>query len=264
LSKHVPESASLLSREETLRLEPGLRPDIAGGVFAEADAQVDNRALGLALAHAFVNAGGALQTNEAVVRLEMAQGRVAGARTPFALHGGDAFVIAAGAWSRLLEGIPQAVLPPVMPVKGEMIALEGEGRLPTRLVWGNDVYLIPRHSRLMVGATTSREGFDTQPSRTGKTWLLDRARTLMPLLSDWSVVEHWAGLRPGSPDDLPILGETAIPGLFVASGQYRNGILFAPAIADALTGLILEHRLPPDVRAFDPKRFGLAAESGVR
>jgi glycine oxidase len=262
-------NVSLLDSAEARRLEPSLGENIAGALFAPDDAQVDNRALGLALAYALVNAGGTLQINEAVVRLEMAGGRIRGARTPFSLHEGDAFVLAAGAWSGEMRGLPPDVLPPVIPVKGEMIAFQpaNGGALPTRLLWGDGVYLIPRHDRLFVGATATREGFDTSLTDKASEWLAEHATTLMPALSRWSIAEHWAGLRPGSPDDLPIVGETALSGLFVASGQYRNGILFAPAIADALRSLILEHRSPPDIQAFDPKRFagrGLATGIGVR
>jgi glycine oxidase len=248
---------SMLDAPEARRLEPLLNDGIAGALFAPDDAQVDNRALGLALAYALVNAGGTLQTNEAVVRLEMASGNIEGARTPFTLHRGDAYVLAAGAWSGEIEGLPREVLPPVVPVKGEMIAFAptNGALLPTRLLWGNDVYLIPRHNRLFVGATATREGFDTALTDHAADWLATHATALLPTLSNWEIVEHWAGLRPGSPDDLPIVGETALSGLFVASGQYRNGILFAPAIADALHSLILERRTPPDIRAFDPKRF---------
>jgi glycine oxidase len=257
LSKRAANGASLLSPREAREMEPLLGCDMSGALFAADDAQVDNRALGLALAVAFTNDGGTLQMNEAVVGLEIAAGRVRGARTPFALYEGDAFVIAAGAWSGELKGIPPKVLPPIVPVKGEMIAFKPaeDARLPTRLVWGNDVYLIPRRDRLFVGATVSRAGFDTSLTDAAADWLATNARSLMPALEGWEIVEHWAGLRPGSPDDLPVVGETALSGLFVASGQYRNGILFAPAIADALHSLILERRPQPDIRAFDPKRF---------
>jgi glycine oxidase len=257
LSERSPKGTSLLQPEDARSFEPLLARDIAGALFAPDDAQVDNRALGLALAVAFVNAGGLLQMNEAVVGLEIAGGRIKGARTPFALYEGDVFVIAAGAWSGELKGVPPEVLPPIVPVKGEMIALKPtDGHaLPTRLVWGNEIYLIPRGDRLLVGATSTREGFDTALTDTARDWLASRARTLMPALAHWDIVEHWAGLRPGSPDDLPVVGETALAGLFVASGQFRNGILFAPAIADAVHSLILEHRSPPEIRAFDPKRF---------
>ena len=259
----------VLSAQETLRLEPSIAPGLFGALWAEGDAQVDNRAVGWALALAFVNAGGTLQMNEAVVALEFAKGAVRGARTPFSLYEGDAFVIAAGAWSGDIQGVPPEALPPVIPVKGEMLALNPAARseLPTRLIWGEGVYLIPRHDCLFVGATTSREGFDTSTNDGAENWLLSRARALVPTLAGWEVAEHWAGLRPGSPDDLPLIGETAVARLYVASGQYRNGILFAPAIADALHSLILERRQPPEITAFDPKRFigqALAVEGAVR
>ena len=138
--------------------------------------------------------------------------------------------------------------------------------LPTRSVWGNEVYLVPRHDRLFVGATVSQEGFDTRATGAAEQWLRKRAAQLMPALQAWKLTEHWAGLRPGSPDDLPIIGETAVPGLFITSGQYRNGILLAPAIAEALCSLILEHRQPPEILAFHPHRFAgqrLAGDDGV-
>lgn len=260
-------AVSLLDANEARRLEPLLAENITGALFAPDDAQVDNRALGLALAHALVNAGGTLQTNEAVVRFEVVQGRIEGVRTPFAVYRADAYVLAAGAWSSGIEGLPHEVVPPVTPVKGEMIAFHPArgAALPTRLIWGNDVYLIPRGDRLFVGATATREGFDTSLTDKAADWLAERTQALLPDLARWEFAEHWAGLRPGSPDDLPILGESALSGLFIASGQYRNGILFAPAIADAVRGLILERQSPSDIRAFDPKRFlGLATKGGVR
>jgi glycine/D-amino acid oxidase-like deaminating enzyme len=84
----------------------------------------------------------------------------------------------------------------------------------------------------------------------------------MPALGGWEIVEHWAGLRPGSPDDLPILGPTEIANLFVASGQYRNGILFTPALAEAACNMILQRNAEPALAAFDPRRFARAAATG--
>jgi glycine oxidase len=264
LSGRTTPGTSMLARAEALRLEPSLRSDIAGALSAPDDAQVDNRALGLALAFAFVNAGGVLQTNEAVIRFEVAQGRVTGALTPFAHYEGDVFVIAAGAWSGEIAGLPQDAISPVVPVKGEMIALAPPDgvKLPSHLVWGEGVYLIPRNGYLFVGATVERAGFDTSVTDDARDWLLQRATSLMPDLKRWTIVEQWAGLRPGSPDDLPILGETTVPGLFVASGQFRNGILFAPAIAGAMSSLIMERRSPPEIAAFAPGRFGAQRNRG--
>ncbi len=246
-----------LAPADARELEPLLSPDIAGALYDPSEAQVDNRALGVALASVFVRTGGTLQSNEAVIRLRIDANRIAAAVTPFAAYHGDAFILAAGAWTSRIEGLPPEAMPPVVPVKGEMIALApaNADAVPTRIVWGHDVYLVPRHDRLLVGATVSREGFDTSVTDGAADWLKPHASAVMPALADWDIAEHWAGLRPGSPDNLPILGETAIKGLFVASGQFRNGILFAPAIAEALSSLVLGRSPPSLIAAFNPSRF---------
>lgn len=252
------DSAALeyLVSEEARTLEPLLADNISGALFDPDEAQVDNRVLGPALALAFRRAGGVLQTNEAVVRLEIEHSRAVGARTPFTVHRADVFVLAAGAWSARIEGLPAEAVPPVVPVKGEMIALAPKhDPIPKHMIWGNDIYLVPRRDRLLVGATLAREGFDTAVSRAAAQWLYDRAVELAAALENWELVEHWAGLRPGSPDDLPMIGHSPVEGLLVASGQYRNGILLAPAIAEAMRGIILENTIPVDVRLFDPRRF---------
>ncbi|HXM00564.1 MAG TPA: glycine oxidase ThiO [Rhizomicrobium sp.] len=248
-------SMKSLSTADALALEPMLAPGIAGALFDPDEAQVDNRAVGLALAVAFIRAGGMLQTNETAVRIDVADNRAAAAVSPFATYHADAIVLAAGAWTARIQGLPPKIMPPVIPVKGEMIALEPGGPLPTHVIWGNEVYLVPRNGRLFVGATVARDGFDTSLTDAAADWLRAHAVGLMPALAEWETAEHWAGLRPGSPDDLPILGATALDGLFVASGQYRNGILLAPAIAEALRSLILERRSSVDISAFDPRRF---------
>jgi glycine oxidase len=235
-------------------LEPLLAENIEGALLDSAEGQVDNRALAPALATGFRRAGGVLQTNEAVIRIEVESGRAASARTPFALHRADAFVLAAGAWSSRLEGIPAEASPPIIPVKGEMISLLPNARaLPNHMIWGNEVYLVPRHDRLLLGATVTREGFDTGTTKAAAEWLYGHACALMPSLRQCDLMDHWAGLRPGSPDDLPLIGPSALDGLFIASGQFRNGILLAPAIAEAMRDLILNHVSPEP--AFDPRRF---------
>ncbi|MFL5240464.1 MAG: glycine oxidase ThiO [Rhizomicrobium sp.] len=235
-------------------LEPLLSDNVAGALFDPDEAQVNNRALALALGIAFQKAGGALKINEPVVRFEIENGRAAAARTPFAHYRADAFILAAGAWSGRIEGLPADGVPAVIPVKGEMIALSPKGdAMPKHMVWGNEVYVVPRHHRLLVGATVTREGFDTRITRAAADWLNARAVGLMPALAQWDLVDHWAGLRPGSPDDLPLIGPSSLDGLFVASGQFRNGILFAPAIAEAMCDIVLKQASP--LPAFDPRRF---------
>lgn len=250
------DDVSILGAGEARAMEPMLTSGILGALWAPKEAQVDSRALGDALATAFRRAGGTLLANEAVLRIEIERGRASAAITPFRRLEADAFVLAAGAWSGLIEGLPDAAVPPVRPVKGEMLALLPPSGivLPRRVVWGNGVYLVPRKGRLLVGATLEEAGFDTALTRTAADWLSGRALGLMPPLQQWTIDEHWSGLRPGSPDGLPLLGQSAVGGLFIASGQHRNGILFAPLVAEILTRSVLER--PSDITAFDPRRFG--------
>lgn len=249
--------AAFLSGDEARAMAPMLAGDIVGALWAPAEAQVDNRALGQALVPAFLRAGGKLLVNEAVIRIDPGVRGVVAVRTPFAVYEADAAVIAAGAWSGEIGGLPPAALPRVRPVKGEMIALRpsGEDALPGPYIWGNGVYLVPRGRRLLVGATVHEVGFDTSLTASAAEWLLAQALCVIPALASWSLDEHWAGLRPGSPDGLPLIGRTAMEGLYVASGQFRNGILFAPAIAESVRALVLEQRILPEIAAFDPRRF---------
>lgn len=246
-------------------LEPLLAPDIAGATLAAQEGRVDSQALCRALAVAFVRSGGTVLSNETAVRFAWHKGRLDGIATPFATYGADVFVLATGAWSSRLEGLPPEAVPPVVPVKGEIVVLTPpEGvTLPSHAVWGNGIYVVPRGGRLLVGATMEDAGFDTTLTSAAVRWLYRQSSGLMPAIADWRMREHWAGLRPASPDGLPILGESAVEGLYVATGQYRNGILFAPAIADVLSRLILE-RIPADP-AFDPRRFGaVKAKASVK
>jgi glycine oxidase len=245
---------SLLTTAEALDLEPMLREDVPGAFLDVTEAQVDNRALGPALAEVFAKNGGRLCVNETLVSIESEKSRVTGLRTHSTVHRADVYILAAGAWTSCINGLPHELRKSVVPVKGEMIAFAG-GQMPARIVWGNGVYMVPRRDRLLVGATASRDGFDMELTKAARDGLASSAQDLMPPLRNWDLVEHWAGLRPGSLDDLPVLGRTGLDGLFVASGQYRNGILFAPAIADVVRAFICNQPSPIDITAFNPARF---------
>ena len=136
-----------------------------------------------------------------------------------------------------------------------MIALApgDPGELPGPVIWGEGVYLVARGGQLLVGATVQEAGFDTSLTQEARDFLRGRAERLIPAAGGWKLVEHWAGLRPATPDGLPLLGPLALPNLFIASGQFRNGILFAPAIAEIMHDMILgETAVIPE---FDPRRF---------
>jgi glycine oxidase len=242
---------TILDAAQVREIVPMVRTDITGGLWSPAEARVDNRALGEALAIVFRRAGGRLLANEAVVRIDRDATRAVGARTPFGFYPADAVVLAAGAWSGLIEpGIAA-----VAPVKGQMILLTpppGE-TAPAPVIWGNGIYAVPRGNALAIGATVEDAGFDTGITDEGRDKLRGAAEKLMPGLRGWSLREQWAGLRPRAPDGLPLLGPTGVDGLWLASGQYRNGILFAPAVAQTMCDQILGRA--PGISAFDPRRF---------
>lgn len=247
---------SWLVPSEAAAMEPLLNGKIYGALWAPGEAFVDNRALSRALVYAFGRAGGVLSRTEPVAELIIENARMRAVRTPFKTYEGDAFIVAAGAWSGQILGLP-AELTKVKPVKGEMLALERPpaAGFPGHLIWGNGIYLVPRRNQVLVGATVADAGFDTRTTDAARDYLRTRANAVVPGLSTWSQADHWAGLRPGSPDGQPLVGPTTVAGLYAATGQYRNGILFAPAIAEAVSHLILARKVPPQIAAFDPRRF---------
>ena len=160
-------------------------------------------------------------------------------------------VVAAGCRSGQLHGVPDRVLPPVRPVKGLTLRLRVPEDFPALrrtvrgLVHGRSCYLVPRENRtVVVGATVEEKGFDLTVSAGAVGDLLDDARRLVPSLEEYELVDTTTGLRPGSPDNAPIVGATDIPGLVVATGHYRNGFLLAPATAHEVVGLLRREPTP--------------------
>jgi len=237
--------------------EPGLAPTLVAAAFSPNDHQVDNRLVATALAEAFRRAGGRLITGvETAVDLEA--GRAVGIVAGETRHPADIVVVAAGAWSRSVPGLPPAHRPPTRPIKGQMLALMMPPGAPLirHTVWGGECYLVPRaDGRLLVGATVEERGFDASITAGGLLGLLDDAWRTLPGIEDLPIHETWAGFRPGSPDDQPMLGPTGIDGLLVATGHHRNGILLTPATAAAMAELILTGRVPPQIKPFGIERF---------
>jgi glycine oxidase len=174
-------------------------------------------------------------------------------------------VLAAGAWSRGIAGLPPAALPPVRPVKGQMLALRMDPRSPllTHVVWAPGAYLVPRKDgRLLIGATVEEKGFDADLTAGGQLALLEATWRALPGVEELPIHEQWVGFRPGSRDDAPIIGAGTLPGLVYATGHYRNGILLTPITAEAVTKLVLEGEADPRVANFGFARFAqpMAAE----
>lgn len=250
-------NAVWLSSAQLREREPLLSHALLGGLYVPGDAQVDNRALTDALSVAVTRAGAKLREHCDVRSVLVQDGRARAVITAEGSFESDIVVLACGAWMNLIGGIGPDLLPPVKPAKGQMIACDPPPgiSLPHALIWGEGVYLVPRNTRLFVGATVEDASFDTSISREARASLLASASRLIPALAEWRVAEMWAGLRPRTPDDVPVLGATALGGLYVAGGQFRNGILFAPAVADTLCRLILNQNPRIAVESFNPQRF---------
>ncbi len=250
-----------ISAREARRHEPHLA-SIAGAVWSPEDGQVDNRKLVAALKLACASAGVDIQEHRPVRRILLTDGCAVGVELADGTeHRGDTVVLAAGAWSRGIEGLPSALRPPVRPVKGQMIALQMDPAAPlvTHVVWGPKVYMTPRlDGRLILGATVEEKGFDATITAGAVLALLEAAWRVFPAIEELPVAEMWAGHRPGSRDDAPILGYGPAGGLVYATGHHRNGILLAPITADAIARLVLDGTMDPVIAPFGLDRFAPA------
>ncbi|MFB7471107.1 glycine oxidase ThiO [Kitasatospora sp. NPDC056184] len=252
-----------LTGREARRLEPMLAPGVRGGLHVTDDHQVDGRRLAAALVRACERAGAVLHRAEAA-ELLVEHDRATGVR----LAGGervtaDRVVLAAGSRSHLLPGLPPGVLPAIRPVKGQVLRLSVPeayrpflSRNVRAVVRGGHLYLVPRENgELVVGATTEEQGYDTTVTAGGVYELLRDAHELVPGITELPLVETCAGLRPGSPDNAPLLGPTALPGLVAATGHYRNGVLLTPVTGDLVAEYLATGTLPELARPFSPTRF---------
>jgi glycine oxidase len=262
--------AVALSGADCRATEPLLAPGIRSGADLPDDHQVDNRRLVAALIGAADRAGVA-RVNARAAALIRRGTRIGGVTLDDGRElAADAVVVAAGCWSGQLDGWPEHLCPPVRPVKGLTLRLRTGRRSPRLrrpvrgLVHGRTCYLVPRtDGTLVVGATVEERGFDLSVEAGPVGDLLDDARRLVPVLDDYELVESAIGLRPGSPDNAPIVGRAGLDGLLVATGHYRNGILLAPVTAAEVLRLVEPVDRGPasgaDRSRFDgfrPDRFG--------
>jgi glycine oxidase len=244
-------------------LEPGLTPSFHGGVFAPGEAVVDPRALTLALLGALRGAGAEVLTGTEVVDGIFEGGRLVGVKTAGEELRAETVVLANGAWSGATPWLPEHARPPVRPVKGQVLELRRrDGEPPAHHILASErVYLVPRgDGRLIVGATVEEMGYDTAVTAGGVHELLREAYRLLPEVAEMELVDAIAGLRPGTPDNLPIVGPGAIDGLVLATGHFRNGILLAPLAAQAVADLLAGRRSsfvpPPGNKGRTPAEVG--------
>lgn len=253
-----------LSGAQARQREPFLHPNLAAAVFSARDHQVENRKLVRALRTAFLAAGGKLHEHRTVTAIETAAGRVTGLRLDAERVAADLVVLAAGAWSSEIAGLPPSARAPVRPIKGQMLSLRMDAAAPLlrHVVWTPRVYLVPRRDgRLIVGATSEERGFDTDLTAGGVFSLLEGAWRALPGVEELPIDEMWVGFRPGSRDDAPVLGPGEVAGLVYATGHHRNGILLTPVTADAVAAYILTGDMAEVIRPFTIARFAPAAKA---
>jgi glycine oxidase len=256
--------ARLIDGDAARRLEPALSDQVSGALLVERDHRVNNRLLAQALLASATTARVTFRTANPVATLVTKGGAVTGVR----LASGELIearhaVLAAGAWSGQLDGLPRAV--PVRPIKGQMFAVDARGRahdrprdaFVERVLFGEACYIIPRDDgRLLVGATVEDIGFRKGATPRGIAALMHASSALVPAIADLPLVETWAGFRPDTPDHLPIIGADAdTAGLVYATGHFRNGILLAPITAACVAAVVRGTPPPVSLRPFAIERF---------
>ena len=247
-----------LSAKEALEMEPALSPSLVAASFSPLDGQVDPRSVLKALREAYLRAGGELREHCPVRSVEIENDRVRGIGTSDGTVPTDKVVVAAGAWSGQISGVPEAARPPVHPVKGQMVALgtDPQNRPLTHIVFGRGGYYIPRtDGRLVVGTTMEAAGFDTTNTVTGILGILRRASETVPQVGTLPIVEMWTGLRPRSTDGAPVLGPTSVDGLVMATGHFHVGVVLAPITAQLIGRCLLDDKVPDAMAPFGIGRF---------
>jgi glycine oxidase len=255
-----------LSPAAARRMTPVLPPRIRLAVHFPDDHRVNNERLGVAAGVAARRAGVTIHARTRALRVEARRGRVTGVRTDAGTITAPVVVNAAGAWAAEL-GLPAGVVgPPVFPVRGQMLVLRGAPGALALPLYTRRAYLVPRlDGRVLLGSTRERVGFEKRVTVGAAAELLAAATAMAPGLSNLSVESAYAGLRPGTPDELPFLGPARdLTGLFYATGLYRSGILLAPATAAALADLIVDGRTTLPLRGLLARRVRAAAPAGGR
>lgn len=251
-----------LSTAELKRREPAVTAAAQGGLLLQGDRQVDPQQVLLRLAAALSRSGVALRMGRSVDRVMVG--------ADFLMPDGEAFdrvLLATGVGAAELRflgrkgGALDTGLAPIVPVKGQMLALAPVSGGPRHVIHARDVYIAPKARWTLVGATTERGAADTSVDPAVVESLRVKAAELSGALKTAPEISSWAGVRPGTPDDAPMIGETGIPGVYAALGMYRNGVLFAPAVAELIAGALIDGKVSVAAAPFAPTRFDNPAKA---
>jgi glycine oxidase len=254
--------AEALTAERAKELEPGLLEEVQGGVLRPDESSLDNRALTQGTLEAAKRKGVDIFAGNGATGIWKEGGRCKGLLLANGRAEAKWTIIAAGCFSAKIEGA--APYAPVSPAKGQMAVLRCEAVKIQHVLWSENIYLVPRSDgRILAGSTVERIGFDHDVTAGGMKKIMNGAIELVPALAKARIEETWAGLRPDSPDHLPILGPTDVEGLLMATGHFRSGILLAPLTAQLLREWITTQRVSVDWERFSPMRFLEAQAQGA-
>ena len=246
--------AEALSADDARELEPALSPEMEAAVLRPDEASVDNRVLTRAVLDAARNSGAEILAHREVRGIWRDKERCAGLLLENEKVSAKWTIVAAGSFSAGIAGADTYA--PVRPAKGQMVSLRTERLKIERVLWSDKIYLVPRNDgRVLAGATIEYAGFDKKVTAGALEKLLASAIQLAPELAHARVEETWAGLRPDSPDHLPILGPADNDCLLIATGHFRSGILLAPNTARLILEWVTEQRVSVDWERFSPLRF---------
>jgi len=243
--------------DDARRLEPCVAANARCALRFPRDIQVENRRLVDALVRSNEELGVQLVINTAVTALRIKDKRVCGVETSNGFVAAPIVVVAAGAWSSLIDS---PSLPPIQvePVRGQMLCFSADPHIARHVIYSPRGYLVPRRDgRVLAGSTAERVGFDKRVTDDGVSAIRSMALEISAAIAGLPIIDSWAGFRPRAPDDLPVLGPWAeIGGLLYATGHYRNGILLAPITGLVIADAIVDETFPANLKAFSPNRFG--------
>jgi glycine oxidase len=249
--------AEPLRPEEARELEPALSPDVEAAALRPEEASIDNRALTRAVLQAARNSGAEIFPDHDVEAIWREKGRCAGLKLRNENVSAKWTIIAAGCFSANIEGV--AAYAPVRPAKGQMVSMRADELKVERVLWSEKVYVVPRNDgRILAGASVEYVGFDKHVTAGAVEKILSDAIELVPGLAKARIEETWAGLRPDSPDHLPILGPSDLDGLLIATGHFRSGVMLTPITARLMREWITQQWVSVDWERLSPMRFATA------
>lgn len=243
------------TREDLLQAEPSCNPEVIGALHVAEDAQVEPKKLLSTLARGAEHEGAVFRSGSTVHHIVIDRGRARGVKVDGEVIEADCIVVAAGSWTTLIPGI-RLDSNTIYPVRGQMLATHTRPPIFRRVVFGAGGYVVTRpDGRVLCGSTEERVGFERGVTLGGMAEVIETARRIAPALTTAVVRDHWSSFRPGTPDGLPLVGETHVERLLLASGHYRNGILLAPLTADLIAREIAGAPSSGEAEALSPRRF---------